>query len=582
MVQPFARCLHYLSLVTAMSAFGGSSLPAAADESQGSQLATPTPEQVAWHDLDVGMFIHFGMETYQDTETDDFSTPLSQFNPEQLDTDQWVRVAESMHAKYIILVAKHVGGFCLWQTDSSDYSVGHTPWRGGKGDVLADLTESCRKRGMLWGVYVYPGDLYHGSPVSSGGKTDDPEKQAQYNKIYLQQLTEVLSRYGTPMEIWFDGSVRKDLIDLTGILQRYAPQAIIFNSPWATIRWVGNEEGITPYPAWSSVSREAALSGVSETQDSDPDGDAWLPIEADARLRAGWFWSSTSEDTIKSVAHLMKMYYQSVGHGAVLLLNVTPDTTGRIPEADARRAAEFGAEITRRFGVWVARTSGRGPVIELNLDGPTVIDHVITMEDIRHGERVREYVVEGLVKDQWQPLASGTMIGHKKIDRFEPLEVSKVRLRATESAATPIIRELAVYNTQTSVQIASASRPAPAESDSAWATVATWNVGQFQGDSATITADLTGFVDEARQYELLVRPSAGDANLTVSAVHLLLQSSRLPAAFVKRLENPHAFNLNVTATPVARAEWCTVEITVTSESLPGSAGEILVRKRPLH
>jgi len=581
MIQPFVHFWRHLILAAAVLAGGGPSWPAAADESPSSKLATPTPEQVAWHDLEIGMFIHFGMETYQDTETDDFSTPLSQFNPEQLDTDQWVRVAESMHAKYIILVAKHVGGFCLWQTDSSDYSVGHTPWRGGKGDVLADLTQSCRKRGMLWGVYVYPGDLYHGSPVSSGGKTDDPEKQAQYKKIFRQQLTEVYSQYGTPMEVWFDGSVRKDIVDLTDILQEHVPRAMVFNSPWATIRWVGNEDGITPYPAWSSVSREAALSGVSETKDSDPEGATWLPIEADARLRAGWFWSSTGEDTIKSVDKLMEMYYQSVGHGAVLLLNVTPDTTGQIPEADARRAAEFGAEITHRFGVWIARTSGRGPVVELALDGPTVIDHVITMEDIRHGERVRKYVVEGLVNDQWQPLASGTLIGHKKIDRFEPLEVSQVRLRATESAATPIIRELAVYNTQASVKIASASQRVPAESDSAWTTVATWDADQYPDGSAIITADLMGVVDEARQYELRVRPS-DDAQVTVSSVQLLLQSNRLPAAFVKRLETPHAFNLNITATPVEQEKWCTVEVTVTSDSLSRTAGEILVRKRPLN
>ena len=167
-----------------------------------------------------------------------------------------------------------------------------------------------------------------------------------------------------------------------------------FQSPWATIRWVGNEEGFTPYPAWSTVSRAAAKSGVSEAADSDPAGDTWLPIESDARMRDGWFYSSTSEKTIKSVDHLMDMYYRTVGHGAVLLLDLTPDKTGLIPEADAKRAAEFGAEITRRFGVWTARTNGLGSQLELMLSKPTVIDHVISMEDIRSGERVREYVVE--------------------------------------------------------------------------------------------------------------------------------------------------------------------------------------------
>ncbi|MFQ6114358.1 MAG: hypothetical protein ACE5NG_09770 [bacterium] len=139
--------------------------------------------------------------------------------------------------------------------------------------------------------------------------------------------------------------------------------------------------------------------------------------------------------------------YLSVGHGAVLLLNHTPDPTGLIPEPDVQRAAEFGGEIRRRFGKSLAETKSQGEIVELDLQKPTAIDHVIMMEDIRHGEQVREYVVEGWVDEQWQPLAEGTAIGHKKIDRLELVEVSKVRSRALQSVATPIIRKLAVYNT---------------------------------------------------------------------------------------------------------------------------------------
>ena len=545
-------------------------------------VATPTPEQATWHDLEIGMFISFGLETYQNTETDDFSTKLQDFNPSKLDTDQWVRVAESMHAKYIILVAKHVGGFCLWQTDSSDYSVKNTPWRGGKGDVLADLAESCRKRGMLLGVYVYPGDLYHGSPASSGGKTQDAAKQEAYTKIYRQQLTEVLSRYGPMMEVWFDGSVRKDIIDLTELLDKHAPKAMKFQSPWATIRWVGNEEGFTPYPAWSTVSRTAGKSGVSESADSNPDGDVWLPIEADARLRDGWFYSSTSEKTIKSVDHLMDMYYRTVGHGAVLLLDLTPDTTGLIPEPDAKRAAEFGAEITRRFGVWIARTSGTTSPLELTLGKPTRIDHVITMEDIRYGERVREYVVEGRTSDGWKPLAKGTMIGHKKIDRFKPVKVSEVRLRVTKQAAPPIIREFAVYDTH--VQPDATKRSVPNTRPAllpAWTVVHRWTANQFHGDTAKLSIDLTAQVDAAQQYELRVRQTRGDGKLVVKTVDLYLQSNKLPPAFVKRTQQSGVFNLNVTAFPSNKPDWCRVDLTLQSTKPNTSKGEVLFRKRPL-
>ena len=545
-------------------------------------LATPTPEQAAWHDLELGMFIHFGLETYQDTETDDFSTKLQDFNPSKLDTDQWVRVAESMNAKYIILVAKHEGGFCLWQTDSTDYSVKKTPWRGGKGDVMADLAESCRKRGMLLGVYVYPGDRYHGSPRGSGGKTQDPAKQEAYKKVYRQQLTEVLSRYGPMMEVWFDGSVRKDIIDLTDLLDKYAPKAIKFQSPWATIRWVGNEEGFAPYPSWSTVSRAAGTSGVSESADSDPAGDAWLPIEADARMRDGWFYSSTSEKTIKSVDHLMDMYYRTVGHGAVLLMDLTPDKTGLIPEADAKRAAEFGAEITRRFGVWTARTNGPGSQLELMLGKPTVIDHVISMEDIRSGERVREYVVEGKTSGGWKPLAAGTMIGHKKIDRFKPVEVSEVRLRVTKQAAPPIIRELAAYATGARLEAAERSDPkASLGLQPDWTRVMRWTANQFDGTTATLNIDLTAQVDAAQQYELMVRPTEGDGELVIKTVDLFLESNKLPPEFVKRTQQPGVFNLNVTAFPSNKPDWCRVQVILYNDHPTTSKGEVLLRKRPL-
>jgi alpha-L-fucosidase len=177
-------------------------------------------------------------------------------------------------------------------------------------------------------------------------------------------------------------------------------------------------------------------------------GSSWLPNECDARIRSTWFWNSHNAHTLKSVDQLMNIYYRSVGRGAVLLLNNTPDTTGLIPTADVRRSAEFGAEVQRRFGKSFAETAGEGDLVELDLGRPTVIDHVIIMEEITQGERVRSYVVEGLAGDQWQPLSRGTAVGHKKIDRLNPIAVSKIRLRCVESAAKPIIRKLAVYNSE--------------------------------------------------------------------------------------------------------------------------------------
>ena len=220
-------------------------------------LAKPTPQQLAWQDAEIGMFIHFGLETYQDQEHEDDPKMenLKLFNPPNVDTDQWVDVAESIGAKHIILVAKHVGGFCLWQTDSTEYSIKNTAYKDGKGDILAELAESCRKQGMKLGIYIYPGSLFHGAGIGVGGKTSDPAKQKEYDRIYRQQLTEVLSRYGSMFEIWFDGSC---IIPVGDILKKHAPKAMVLQGPHTTLRWVGNEAGWAPYPAWNAVKAKDA------------------------------------------------------------------------------------------------------------------------------------------------------------------------------------------------------------------------------------------------------------------------------------------------------------------------------------
>jgi len=418
------------------------------DEGEPARLACPSPGQVTWHDLELGMFVHWGVETFLDVETD--TEPkmeyLERINPTSLDTDQWVSVAESMGAKYIILVAKHHGGFCLWPSKTTAYNISNAPWRDGQGDVLGDLVKSCRRRGMRLGVYVSPADFLFGAIMGGGGKTTKLEQQERYIEVYRQQLTEVLGQYGPMMEVWFDGSI--DTVEVGDILKQHARGAAVFQSRYATMRWVGNEQAVAPYPAWNSLPLDEARTGVSTAAHGDPQGDVWLPNECDGRMRATWFWNSFGEDTLKSVDDLMDRYYRSVGHGAVMLLNVAPDVTGAIPQADVIRAAEFGAEVRRRFAAPVAETYGQGKTILLDLAQTTTIDHAITMEDIVHGERVRGYVIEGEVDGRWSELVTGSAIGHKKIDAFAPVTVNRVRFRATDAAAKPIIRRLSVFNTQ--------------------------------------------------------------------------------------------------------------------------------------
>ena len=406
--------------------------------------AKPTQEQYEWHEMERILFIHFGPATWQGREGDDLSTPLAQIHPHALDTDQWCEVAKSWGAGQILYVAKHVGGFCWWQTETSDYGVKETPWKGGKGDVLADLSKSCRKYGLLLGVYICPRDDYH--KAGNSGIALDPANQDAYTALYRKQWTEVLSRYGTISEIWFDGNC---IIPIADIIAKYAPHAMVFQSPSATIRWGGNEEGHVPYPAWNGVDRKKLQEGATAA-DSNPDADAWAPLEADTTLyEAAWFWSEQKSQTAKSIEQLMEIYYKTVGRGAVLLLNAAPDTSGRIPDADVAIYRQFGEELQRRFANPAAETTNeQGQKFELDLGKATAIDHAVIMEDYREGERIREYRVEGLEApdaENWILLAEGSAVGRMKIDRFAPKTLCKVRLVVNKAAGEPLIRKFAVY-----------------------------------------------------------------------------------------------------------------------------------------
>ena len=408
--------------------------------------ARPTAAQREWQDLEVGMFVHLAPNTWEGREYDDLKTPLSAIDPRDLDTDEWADVAESFGARYVVLVAKHAGGFCLWPTETTDYSIRGTPWRGGRGDVVGDLARSCRKRGLGFGLYLSPTDRKHGA--SGGGRCATAAAQEAYDTLYRRQLEELLSRYGPVVEVWFDGSL---VVPVGDILQKWAPRAMVFQGPHATIRWVGNEDGFAPYPAWNAVRREDAATGVATAVHGDPEGDVWLPNEVDVSLRRpSWFWSPTNHANLLSLDQLLEIYYRSVGRGAQLLLNVTPDTTGRIPLADRQRLEAFGRDVRRRFGRSVAETAGSGDIVTLELRRARLLDHVLLMEDLAGGERVRRFVVEARTGGDWVLIGEGTAIGHERILPIHRARLAAVRVRVLESVGEPRLRRLAVFDTGSS------------------------------------------------------------------------------------------------------------------------------------
>ncbi len=524
------------------------------------KLARPSPEQRAWQDMELEMFVHFGPATWQDAEYDNRSTPVEKIDPSKLDAGQWVEAAKSMGAGQLIFVAKHTGGFCWWQTQTTNYGAKDTPWRGGKGDVMLDLARLCPKHGLRLGVYLSPADAVFGAKV--GGRCTTPAEQEKYNAVYRQQLTELLSRYGEIAEVWFDGSL---VVDVDDILRRHAPRAMVFQGPHATIRWVGNEDGYAPYPAWNGVRQAAARSGVATAKDGTPDGEVWMPLECDARIRSTWFWNNKNAATLKSVEQLMSMYYRSVGHGAVLLLNHTPDTTGLIPESDIKRTAEFGAEIKRRFGKSVAEAKGT----ELDLKGAKRIDHAVTMEATESGERVRSYVIEGWVDGDWRELARGSAAGHKKIDAFAPVAVSRVRFRTVEAVGQAVIRRLAVYDT-------GAGAPGgTAAAAYSFHVLKQWEPASFSGEGpATWEMDLTKVCTEAAQYEVDF-VGFGGAGLRVESLKLVHDGVEA-AEFVTPAARRNAYIVNITAlgVPIAlRAE-------VRTGRGRDSFGQVTIRRAP--
>lgn len=460
-------------------------------------IPIPTLPQLRWQNYEQIMFVHFNPTTWTGKEYDDLSLPLNRMNPEKLNTDQWCEVAKSWGAKMILFVAKHTGGFCWWQTQTTDYGIKNTPWKNGKGDVLAELSKSCKKYGLDLGVYVYPGDEKWGAGIGSGGRTKEPTKQEEYNKVFRQQLIEVLTNYGPIKEVWFDGSC---VIDVSDIIDKYAQNTVIFQGPKATIRWVGNEDGIAPYPNWYTLRSEDLRTGVSTALHSDPEGDAYAPVEIDLPLLGQnghkWFWAPNTDSMILSVDQLIDVYYRTVGRGGLMLLNSTPDTTGLIPESHVKVYKALGDEIKNRFDKPVKSTSGIGYEIEMTFEKPTTINHAIIQEEIVYGQRIRSYSIEALTPKGWEIISSGSSVGNKKIDSFDSIQTNKIRLKVISSIAKPIIKNFAIY------KIKNYQKDKNGISEIIPKIIGSWNAQTYTNNWQTVEFNLTPYIKTIGQYEI--------------------------------------------------------------------------------
>jgi alpha-L-fucosidase len=296
--------------------------PAAGEQPPGrSEIVTPHPRQLAWQEMELHAFVHFGMNTFTNREWGDGTEDPKLFNPTQFDARQWMRALKAAGMKQVVVTAKHHDGFCLWPSKYTEHSVKNSPWRDGKGDIVREVAEACRAEGLKLGIYLSPWDRHEPS------YGDSP----RYNEHYKNQLTELLTNYGPIYEVWFDGacgegpSGKKQVYDWDGyveVVRRLQPEAVIFSDAGPDVRWVGNEDGLASATNWSMLRRDEFSPGTSDYKllgEGQEDGTHWVPCECDVSIRPGWFYHPDQDDQVKSLAQLLDIYYRSVGQNAVLL-----------------------------------------------------------------------------------------------------------------------------------------------------------------------------------------------------------------------------------------------------------------------
>lgn len=426
---------------------------------------TPTENQLRWQDMEMYAFIHYSLNTYTDQEWGYGNEDPKLFNPSHLDCRQWARVCKQAGMKGIIFTAKHHCGFCMWPSAYTDYSVKNSPWKNGKGDVVRELAEACREEGLKFAVYLSPWDRNHpdyGRP--------------EYITYFRNQLRELLTQYGDIFEVWFDGANggngwyggANETRRINGktyygwaetfrMIRELQPNAVIWNDGGdrGDLRWVGTEAGNVGETNWS------LMPGTGDTpwhmlHYGVEEGDVWCPGETNTSIRPGWFYHDAENDHVKSLSKLMDTYYKSVGRNSTLLLNFPIAPNGRIHPVDSLRGIAFNKMIQEVFKTDLAhkaRIRSKGNETIIDFKKPTSFNRFVAEEEIRYGQRVKEFRLEALVDGQWMPLKDElaengdglTTIGHRRIICFPTVTATKLRFTVTDSKCDPIIKRTSVY-----------------------------------------------------------------------------------------------------------------------------------------
>lgn len=419
----------------------------------------PSPAQLAWQRDELAIFIHFGVNTFTNREWGDGTESPSIFAPTSLDARQWARSARAAGFRAMVLTAKHHDGFCLWPSKTTRHSVVSSPWRGGAGDVVREFVNASRSEGLKPGLYLSPWDRHEPS------YGDSP----RYNDLYCEQLTELLTQYGTISEVWFDGAngegpngkrQQYDWPRVWSLVRKLQPNAVMFSDAGPDIRWIGNERGVAGTTNWSTVDpalvRYPGQQGdevMRSLQHGDAEGSVWRPGETDVSIRPGWFYHPAEDAQVKSVDDLVQLYFTSVGRNSKLLLNVPPTTQGLLHDTDVARLAGMRTKLNDLFRVNLAvkrkptwRATGvRSGEVEIDLGRSESLGVARLEEHIERGQLVARYALHALVDDAWRELSSGSTIGYCKLDPFEPITTRRVRLTIQDALEAPHAVRVALY-----------------------------------------------------------------------------------------------------------------------------------------
>lgn len=418
----------------------------------------PTQKQLDFLDWEFGVFFHFGIRSAYPghKDWDGREMPPEAFNPISLNCDSWIRTAKEAGATYAVLTTKHHDGFALWPSAYSHYSVAHTPWKNGKGDVVRDYVDACRRYDMKVGFYY--------SPAQWGALDLKSADSKEYDDYFIHQLTELLTNYGRIHYLWFDGCGSEgheyDKERIVREIFRLQPHILTFCDPeWTPcVRWIGNEDGYASLDNPLVVSSTDFSELATETQALSQA--AFLPAECDCKIRHTWFYDD-NEETLKSVSELFGMYEMSVGHGSNFLLNIGPDHRGLLPDADSERLLALGGKIR---GVYSRPLNYTGIIqdgensfsishTDFGMPWGTPVhaplsNRVELMEDLTEGQsvtRFRLYAHLPVYQKKRILIYEGTTIGHKLICHFGAIRSPKFTVEVLGHEGTYTLKSMKAY-----------------------------------------------------------------------------------------------------------------------------------------